>query len=141
MLTFEVLALVLVAAGAGVAVVGVLLLRRNVRPPSPWVEVGAVVVERTAYVRPSSVTFDYPVPGGWLRARRVEGMPVTTRQGKTAQPGDWFMVWVDPRNPGAVQLSVGASVSTVGGVLLVFVGLMPAIGGLWFVTNTLAPGR
>ena len=141
LLVLGVVAVGFVATGAAVAVVGAVMLRRNARLPTSRVPVEAVVVHRTSHVRPSSVTFDYPVPGGWLRARRVEGLPVTNGQGRVAQPGDRITVWVDPRDPAAVRLSSGASASSMGGVLLILMGLLLVGGGLWFATVSLVVGR
>ncbi|MCC2335870.1 DUF3592 domain-containing protein [Cellulomonas wangsupingiae] len=126
--------------GLGLGVGGVVVLRRATRLPSTWVAVEAVVVHRTSHVRPASVTFDYPVPGGWLRARRVEGLAVTTGDGRVAGPGDRITVWVDPRAPGAVRLAAG-SASSVAGVLLLLMGLMLVGLALWFTATALVVGR
>ncbi len=128
--------LVLALVGVGLAFGGVALVRRTSRAPRERVGVEAVVVHRTSHVRPSSVTFDYPVPGGWQRAKRVEGLPATTPQGRRAQPGDRIVVWVDPHRPGDVRLSPGASPASMGGVALVLAGMMFLGFGLWFVTVT-----
>jgi len=134
-------ALGFVVVGAALVAGGVLVLRRNARQPVTRVPVEAVVVHRTSHVRPSSVTFDYPVPGGWLRARRVEGLPATTAEGRVARPGDRITVWVDPRDPVAVRLGAGSSASSMGGVLLLLMGLMFGGGGLWFASVVALMGR
>jgi len=125
----------LVLVGLGLVTGGVAMLRRAGRAPRTRVPVGAVVVHRTSHVRPSSVTFDHPVPGGWLRTRKVEGLPVTGPDGRVAVPGDRITVWADPANPADVRLSAGSSPASMGGVALVLAGVMAAGLGVWFAVT------
>lgn len=101
----------------------------------------AVVVHRTSHVRPSRVTFDHPVPGGWVRATRVDGLPVTGADGRTAGPGDRITVWADPRHPADVRLSGGSAASSVGGVLLLLMGVGCVGLALWFATMAFVAAR
>lgn len=124
------LALVLVVAGLGLGAAGVALLRRGARTTHERVPVEAVCVERTAFVQPARVTLDHPVPGGWRRVTLVEGLPTTSVTGGTARPGDRVTVWVDPRRPDDVRLAPGSAAGSVGGVLLLAVGLLLGVGAL-----------
>ncbi|WP_243882246.1 DUF3592 domain-containing protein [Cellulomonas dongxiuzhuiae] len=131
-------ACVLFLAGVGLGLGGGALLRRGARTPRTRIPLEAVVVERTSHVRPTRVTFDHPVPGGWVRATRVEGMPVTTADGRTARPGDRITVWADARDPRDVRLAAASAASSMGGVLLLLMGAMLAGLALWFAMAVLA---
>ncbi len=128
-----VLALVLLVAGLGAGAGGVGLLRRASRTARERVPVEAVCVERTHLVQPARVTLDHPVPGGWRRVTLVEGLPTRSVAGGTAGPGDRVTVWVDPRQPQDVRLSPGSSAGSVGGVLLLGVGLLLCAGAALLV--------
>lgn len=133
-------ACVVLLVGVGLGVTGALVLRRNARSATTRLRLEAVVVHRTSYVRPSRVTFDHPVPGGWARVTRVEGLPVTGPDGRVAGPGDRIVVWADPRDPSDVRLSAGSAASSVGGVLLLLMAAGCVVLALWFVTMAfLAP--
>src|SRR5690606_24145775 len=99
-MVFAVAAVPLLIA-VGLVAAGISSLRRSRRDQARRTPVEAVVVEHSFMVQPAQVTFDYPVPGGWSRARRTVGLPVVRTDGIRVVPGDRLTVWVDPQDPGA----------------------------------------
>lgn len=120
----DVIAVPPLVVAVALVVGGVALVRRTSRTPRERVQVVAVVVKRTRMSRPSRITIDYPVPGGWRRATLVEGLPTTSATGRLAQPGDHVAAWVDPRRHWDVRLSPANDSRGFLGVLLVVMGVM-----------------
>lgn len=104
------------------------------------VPVEAVVVDYTNFTNPSRVTFDYPVPGGWSRATRVEGFSSIPRQGWLVHPGQRFVVWVDPHRPQDVALSAAGSARGVLGPAMVVGGAAWGLFGLMVLATVLRLG-
>lgn len=119
-------ALVAIVPAAAMIVGGVRLARGA--STEGRVAVEAVVVDYTNHTRARYVTFDYPVPGGWSRATRMEGISTIPRQGFLVHPGQRFTVWVDPLRPDDVALSADGSAKGLAGPALVVAG---AIWGLF----------
>jgi hypothetical protein len=93
----------------------------------------AVVVEYTNWVSPHKVTFDYPAPDGRpIRATRVVGfgLPTLSTPGSLVHPGDRLTVYVNPARPLDVSLGDLSSSGGFGGIVLIVVGSMFALGGL-----------
>jgi murein DD-endopeptidase MepM/ murein hydrolase activator NlpD len=93
----------------------------------------AVVVEYTNWNRPHKVTFDYPAPDGSpIRATRVVGLglPTLSTPGSVVHPGDRLTVYVNPAKPLDVSLGDLSSSGGFGGIVLIAVGSMFAVGGL-----------
>ncbi|GEM_PF-947435 len=122
--------ILLVSVGGGLALLlGGSALRRS-SATGGRVPVDAVVVDYSNFTRPSKVTFDYPVPGGWRRATRVEGLSSVRTSGLLVQQGDRLTVWVHPQRPDDVVLEQVASPRALGGVVMMVAGVAAIVLGL-----------
>lgn len=129
-----VIATFVLVVGVGLVTGGVALLRWTSRTSRERIPVVAVCVGRTFMSRPSRITFDHPVPGGWRRTTRVESFPTTSATGRLAQPGDHIVVWADPHRPDDVRLSAMNDSRGLLAILLIVLGVLAGLFSLVVAT-------
>ena len=122
----------------------VVLVLCGVRVYRRAASVGRVAVQaflvdsRMTFTRTSELTFDYPGPDGrWLRATRLQGLPVVQHSGWFMRPGDRLTVFVDPNHPLDVTLGQAGSASGGIGIAMIVVGAFWGLSAAGLVLNSM----